>query len=455
MRPSLLLRASQARNSALWMIALAFVAPVQATAQEPVQVPAGVQPFSLPPKEAFEAAARADAAGDHAAALVLYDELAASRNVAIRSEARFRKAKLLARIGRPADAALALRTILDEQPEAQPARIELAAILAQLGDIGGARRSLRQAQAGSLPPDVAQMVQRFAAALRSQKPWGGSFELALAPDSNINRATSATTLDTVIAPLTLSEDAQQQSGLGLRQTSQIYARIDLGDRLTLVPRASSQGTFYRASQFNDLTASALLGAEWRLKADRITTSIGHTWRWFGGRVFARSEVVTFDWLHPLSRRAQSNLSGSISRVRHPANALQDGIIYAAATSIERALTSRSGLSVSLSINRQSSRDPGYATTSGGIGASYWYEWGRTTLFGSVSASRLEGDARLALFLARRADWYWRAGAGAVWRKIEVAGFSPILRVTYERNQSTVGLYDFRRLTSDVGMTRSF
>jgi hypothetical protein len=53
------------------------------------------------------------------------------------------------------------------------------------------------------------------------------------------------------------------------------------------------------------------------------------------------------------------------------------------------------------------------------------------------------------------DWYLRGGVGAVWRKVEVAGFSPVVRVAYERNWSTVGIYDFRRVTTDVGITRSF
>nr|WP_253951034.1 surface lipoprotein assembly modifier [Novosphingobium sp. SG751A] len=324
-----------------------------------------------------------------------------------------------------------------------------------MGNISAARRELRQAQAGGLPPQVAQVVKQYAAALRSRKPWGGSFELALAPDSNINRATSAATLDTVIAPLNLSQDARQRSGLGIKESNQIYGRHDLGKSFTLVPRVSSLATLYQTSQFNDISASALLGLEYRHKADRITPSAGYTWRWYGGNIYARTQSLSLDWLHPAGKRAQIDTAISLNRVRYATNSLQDGMIYTAAVSYERAITPRSGTSVTLSANRQTARDPGYATASGAIGGVYWHDFGKTTLFATASGSRLGADARLFLFPERRTDWYLRGGIGAVWRKVEVAGFSPVVRVAYERNWSTVGIYDFRRVTTDVGITRSF
>lgn len=128
------------------------------------------------------------------------------------------------------DAAIAFRALLDEQPNAPRVRLELARALAAIGDDGGARRQIRQAQAAGLPPEVAVTVGRFDRALRSRKPWGGTFELALAPDSNINRATQARVLDTIIAPLTLSEDARAQSGHGVRLAGQATYRPRQGSR---------------------------------------------------------------------------------------------------------------------------------------------------------------------------------------------------------------------------------
>ena len=356
---------------------------------------------------------------------------------------------------RLAEAAVLYRAILDEKPDASRVRLELAALLAQMGDLSGARRQVRQAQAAGLPPEVAQVVDQYSAALRSMKPWGGSAELAIAPDSNINRATDAKTLDTVIAPLTLSDDARQRSGLGLKGSGQLYLRADLNKDFTLAPRISGQGVIYRASQFDDVSGSAQLGLEWRLKEDKLTPSAGYTWRWYGGDLYAQTQDLGLDWQHPVGKRAQLDTNVSVSQARYVRNALQDGEIYTASVTYERALSVQSGGSVSFYANRQTARDPGYATLSGALGLVYWHDFGKTTLFGTATVSRLEADRKLFLYPDRREEWYARGGLGAVFRQIQIAGFSPVARVAYERNWSTVGIYEYRRIATDIGMTRAF
>ena len=74
---------------------------------------------------------------------------------------------------------------------------------------------------------------------------------------------------------------------------------------------------------------------------------------------------------------------------------------------------------------------------------------------NATVRRLESDARLFPFTARRKEWFLRGSVGATFRQIEVAGFSPVVRVAYERNTSTVGIYDYRRTTIDLGITRAF
>ncbi len=403
----------------------------------------------------FEMAEKALAAQDDAAARAIYEALAHDPDLNVRCEARFRHAQLLEAEKHYTEAAALLRAVLDDRPEAQRVRLGLARIQAMMGDAAGAYRSLRQAQAGGLPPDIAQAVEKYVAALRSYKPWGGSFEVALAPDSNINRATDAKTLDTVIAPLTLSQDARSRSGLGLKGSGQLYLRANVGEGLTLVPSVSGQGSLYRASQFNDVSGSAQLGLEWRLNKDRLTPSAGYTSRWYGGHPYAQTPSLSVNWLHPAGKRAQLDSNVGISRARYTRNDFQDGMIYNASISYERALTARSGASLSLSGNRQTAKDPGYATASGGAGLVYWHDFGKLSVFGTATVNRLEADRRLFLYPERRREWYARAGGGAVLRQIQLAGFSPVVRIAYERNWSTVGIYDYRRISTDVGITRAF
>src|SRR5581483_8677364 len=212
------------RTALLAAVAVVAIAPVAARAQQ--QTITGLSAVQL-----FDAAERAKQAGRTADALALYEALTRDPDPEIRAEARFRRGMLLADLHRYREAAESFRALLDEKPNAARVRLELARVLALMGDVSGARRSIRQAQAAGLPPDVALVVNQYANALRSPKLLGGSFGLALAPDTNINRATASRTLDTIIAPLTLSSDARAHSGIGLELGGQAYARIPLNRHL--------------------------------------------------------------------------------------------------------------------------------------------------------------------------------------------------------------------------------
>lgn len=426
---------------------MAFLAAGSASAQSHGE--------QLSAADLFVLADRARAAGRLDDASAIYNALTRDANADVRAEARFRKGMMLADARQFAEAATAFRALLDEKPDAIAGRLELARMLAAMGNESAARREIRQAQAGGLPDDVAITVDQFARALRSTRQWGGSIEVALAPDTNVNRATQARTLDTVIAPLTLSEDARARSGVGLKLAGQAFARIELGDSWALLPRIASAGTLYRAKEFNDISGSALLGVEWRRGRDRLSPSVGRTWRWYGGMSYARTATISMDWLHPIGRRGQLLVHGGASRADYLRNDLQDGAIYDLSVGIERALTERSGVGLTITGYRQTARDPGYANVSFGAKTVAWQELGQVTLVASSEVHRLEGDARLFLFADPRREWLLRSSGAATFRQATVAGFAPVARLILERNQSTVGLYDYRRIAVEFGVTRAF
>ena len=201
----------------------------------------------------------------------------------------------------------------------------------------------------------------------------------------------------MIAPLTLSRDARARAGLGVQVAASGFARIALGDQVALLPRVATLARLYRDGGFNDVSAEALLGLEWRRGADRWTPSLGGSRRWYGNHPYARTQTAALNWLHPVGTRTQWLLGASAARVRYQRNPLQDGGLFNGAATIERALSARTGVSATLSATRQTARDPGHATWSGGGSLLGWREWGRTTLFASGGLHRLQGDAALFLF----------------------------------------------------------
>ncbi|MFN6982366.1 MAG: surface lipoprotein assembly modifier [Brevundimonas sp.] len=405
--------------------------------------------------QVFELAETRRQAGAVVDAVAAYDALAQDADADIRAEARYRKGLMLADLGRYEEAALALRALLNEKPDALAARLELARMLAALGLENEARRELRQAQAAGIPPDAAPMVQQFAAALRSPQRFGGSVEWSLAPDSNINRATQARTLDTIIAPLTLSDDARAQSGLGVKTAGQAFAKLPLSPSLSLLPRVAGLANLYGDDRFNDVSASALVGIEWHGRKDRFSPSIGETRRWFGGEAYAKTRTVAVDWVRMVDARSQIVTSASAGAATYDQNSLQDGWLYDASVAYERAVTSASGLTLNASATRQTAEDPGYATWAGGITVGGWRDMRWGTVFVSTGLRRTVGDARLFLFPERREEWLVTAKAGVTFRTLTVAKLAPVVRATLEENDSTVGIYDYSRIAMEVGFTRVF
>lgn len=398
---------------------------------------------------------KALAKGDVETAARAYRALMNDRTVDIRLEARFQLALIEAKRGNLATAAALLRQVVDERPSLLRPRLELAGVLDRMGDKDGAWRQLRAVHAAGLPLSVARLIDRYSEALRAQRPFGASFEIALAPDSNINRATRSDTLGTVFGDFDIDKDARAKSGTGLSLHAQVYRRLPLGERLSLLMRATAFADLYRDSRFNDIAADVAVGPEIQAGRDRIQLELGATQRWFGQKPFLRSVRLAGTYSHPLGRRALARLTGSAALVDNQLNDLQDGKTYSAQLEIERALSPTMGVTASLGVDRQSLRDPGYSTLGwrGGVGA--WRDLGRTTVAARIDVGRLHADDRLALFPARREDRYSRFSIAATFRQLQFRGFAPLARFSIERNRSTVAFYDFRRTRTELGIVRAF
>jgi len=408
---------------------------------------------TMTPSELFSFADRSRDGGEYGAAEAAYRALATNPDPELRTEARFRLAMMLAdKLGRFRDAAVLLREILDEKPDAARVRVELARMHAQLGNRAEAERELRAAQAIGLPRAVEQIVRFYAAALRSGRPYGMNFELALAPDSNINRATRSETLGTIIGDFDLSDDARAQSGIGLSAQTQLWARQKVSEAASLVGKASASGDFYAKSQFDDYAASLEVGPEVVSGADRLNLSAVASWRWFGGTPYAFSYGGNGSFQHPLGKRAQLRLDASMVHTDDRRNDLRDAQRYALSAGLERAFSARTGGGVRVTAQREAANDPGYSTASGGLTGYLFRELGQTTLVANGGYSHLEADKRLFLYPRKRVDDRLSLGLAATFRALRVGSFAPIVRATYERNFSTVEIYDYRRLAADFGIT---
>jgi outer membrane protein len=415
------------------------------------------QSVTLSPTELFALADRARDAGDFNGAEVAYRALAGNPDIELRPEARFRLGLMLAdRLGNPREAAVFFREILDEKPNAARVRFELARMHVMLGNSNAAEREFRAVGAtAALPPEVERLVRFYANALSAFKPFGGSIELALAPDTNVNRATRSDTLGTVVGDLTLDEDARARSGVGVELRGQVYSRVKVGASANLLLRVSAGGSFYRAHEFHDYALSVLAGPEFVLGQDRITLSLGPAWRWYGTDPFSMTLGGSVTWQHPIGKRAQLRLDGGYGRITNRRNRFQDADQYTLSAQLDRAFSARAGGGAQLFANREAAREPGFSTTSGGVNLHAYREMGRTTAVVAVGFSHLRADQRLFLFPRPRIENRVTTSLAGTFRSLRVGSFAPFVRLRWELNRSTIELYDYSRASGEFGITSAF
>lgn len=416
--------------------------------------PAASAALSAP--QVFALADAARARHDFVMAESAYRALAQDRDIEIRTEARFRLGMMLADdLKLYTKAALEFRRILDDKPDAARVRLELARMQATLGNMGAARKELRAAEAAGLPPAVEQLVRFYSRALSARKPWGGSVELALAPDSNINRATRSDTLGTVIGDFTLDKDARAKSGIGLDLQGQGYLRLGIESDTDLLIRTSGSATFYQDAEFNDVTVGLQAGPQYNWAGNQLTFSFGPSWRWYGRDPYSTTVGGNVSWQRPTGKRSQLRLEGGIAHVSNKRNALQTADDFTLSASLDRAFSARTGGGVQVYGFRESARDPGYSLASGGASIYLFRELGRTTLVGTLGYSHLEADERLLLYPRRRIEDRYSASLAATLRALHIGSFAPLVRLKWERNRSSIEIYDYRRVAAEFGVTSAF
>jgi len=411
---------------------------------------------NLSAAQLFALADGARARQDYAVAEVAYRALTQDRDIEIRTEARFRLGMMLADdLKLYSKAALEFRRILDDKPDAARVRLELARMQAMLGNMGAARKELRAAEAAGLPPAVEQLVRFYSRALNARKPLGGSIEVALAPDSNINRATRSDTLGTVIGDFALDEDAQAKSGLGFDLQGQGYFRHGIEPGADLLVRTSGSATLHREAEFNDVTVGVQAGPQYNWGGNQFTLSFGPSWRWYGRDPYSSTIGGSVSWQRPVGKRSQLRLDGGIAHVTNKRSALQTADDFTLSANLDRAFSARTGGGVQVYGFREAARDPGYSLASGGASVYLFREMGRTTLVGTLGYSHLEADERLFLYPRRRIEDRYNASFAVTLRGLHLGSFAPLVRIKWECNRSSIEIYDYRRVAAEFGVTSAF
>lgn len=351
------------------------------------------------------------------------------------------------------------RSILDDNPGQTRVRLELARTYLMNGKEASADYHFRLAQNDdNLPDEIARTIRNTRSILRDQRVWRFSFDFGFAPDTNINGATNAETIDVnfgAIFPilgdargeLELDENARQKSGIGQIAGFSGGVRLKASDKLAFLFDADSKVINYKGTAADDIVGQIAAGPEFRIAryASVSVQAVGQQ-RWYGGRLATREYGARVGLQTALSqgqrvgieldgRRTESKLSDSYSGWQLGANATYEHLIGKSLIA-----------SASIFARRDLLESDGYSSLNYGLNLGI----GGELPFGlnagiSGSISRSTFDEALEFYSTeKRQDWRSFARAYIGSRQVKVLGFSPSIDYNYSRVDSNYDLYQMNR-----------
>lgn len=348
------------------------------------------------------------------------------------------------------------RKILDGDPGLVRVRLELARALFLQRKDEDADYHFRLAIAERPADGVIANVARFREAIRARRAWRINLTLGIAPDSNINSATDKERVDLFGLPFAIDPESRSRSGVGMIAGVDASMRLRRDTDLPIYVGAFGRSVRYKDDRFDDHYIGGEIGPEFRLKGGRLRVAATGLSRWYGGRhlVVNRGAKLAFDkvfggrWGIDAALMARHNAYSRRSDV--------DGWEIEAAFQTNRALGASTLGMAFISGQRMIANDPGHSGWQARAGVAVLKElgWGLRPQL-TVEAGRRVNDSPLAPFNRVRRDWQVRASASLYKRDWNVLGFSPSLSVTWQRDISTIALYDQRRIRTEFGVTKAF
>lgn len=362
------------------------------------------------------------------------------------------------------------RSILNQNPGDTRVRLELARAYLLSGKESNADYHFRLAQNDeNLPDEIARTIRNTRSILRDQRIWRFNFDFGFAPDTNINSATSAETIDVnfgAINPifgnqrgeLELNEDAREKSGIGQTAGFSGGVRLKANDKLAFLFDADSKITNYAGTASDDIIAQIAVGPELKLaKYTSISIQAVGQQRWFGGSLATREYGTRVGLQKVLSKGQRLGLELDARRTDSKFDDSYDGWQLGANATYEHLIGKSFIASVSLFGRRDLLESDRFSSTSYGVNMGI----GGELPFGlnagvSGSVSRATFDEALPLYSTEaREDWRGFARAYVGSRKIKFLGFSPSVDYNYSRIDSNYALYQINRHRVNFKLAKFF
>lgn len=366
--------------------------------------------------------------------------------------------------GRHGEAIIAFQRILAQQPNNARAQAELARAYAIAGDIDTARAEFATVRGDpSIPDPVRNRIDGLVRTLDQQIAGGpseitGYLDVEGGYDSNINTATDAISITlplfAFLGPATLNGAAREQDAGFYQIQGGISGSTPLSRQTRLFGSVLGNWRDNVDSRFVDqASAVGTIGISYSLANGDVVSLSGQGQRfWLGHSGYRTSVGGDLRYTKRLSQNRALSVSGQYFRLNYDGNPLQDAERFSG--SITYADDQVYG---GIGGGKEETRRPGADQLSYGfVNAQMGGEFdlgNKAAIIVGASVEHRDYDSRDPLFLKGRKDIQYDASLGVRYAFTDALSVRP--RVTYTRNDSNIGLYDYDRWTASVGVRLSF
>ena len=366
--------------------------------------------------------------------------------------------------GRYGEAILAFQRVLAVQPDNARAQAELARAYAMAGDVDTARAEFETVRGNpSIPDPVRNRIDGVVRQLDSAIAGGASeitgyFDVEGGYDSNINTATDAISITlplfAFLGPATLNGAAREQDAGFYQIQGGLSGSTPLSRQTRLFGSVLGNWRDNIDSRFVDqASAVGTLGLSHSLASGDVVSLSGQAQRfWLGHNGYRTSVGGDVRYTKRLSNDRALSVSGQYFRLNYDGAPLQDAERFSGSiTYADKSIYG--GLGGGKEETRRVGADQlSYGFANAQLGGE-WRLGEKASIIAGASVEHRNYDSRDPLFLKGRKDTQYDASLGLRYRFTDAISVRP--RVTYTRNDSNIGLYDYDRWTASVGARLSF
>lgn len=350
------------------------------------------------------------------------------------------------------------RAILARNPRLNRVRLDLARAFYLKGDDAIAEYHFRLAEAAGLPPAVQANVDQILNEIKRRKKWDAGASFGIEPSTNINTATSDTTVNLYGIPYQLSQAAQKTSGVGVVGALAGSYQFDMTTNSRLVVGSSFNGTDFIQKDFDDNSANVFIGPRFLIgQASEATVEATATERWYGGQDYYTGGGARVEGKTTLSPRWQLDGAVAVQQLNYSPNySVYTGPVTTVTAGATYGIDSVSFVRLDTAVIHEQTAVQAFRDTQYYIGPNYYREFPHGFIGNlGINTDLAYFEAPLAAFGVTRRDTTMNYQAGVSNRTINFFGFMPSMTYIHTNRYSDISLYSFTSDRVILGATQNF